>query len=167
MKAKLVDWIQIITGFAIVLGLILVIWELNQGRQIAVAQQVESGFDHFANQLLTQMGEDPAGSIAKACDEPDSLTTRDMIVLSAYHTAIVNRVRRGLVISKHSEIVGERWSDWTANFGVIFSTEYGRWWWRNSIWEPEIMEAGSRWLSENPAPITCSAFFDSYRNRNT
>ena len=159
MKSKLVDWIQIVTGFAVVFGLILVFWELNQGRQIAVAQQAETAFDHFANQLLTQMGEDPSSSIAKACDEPDNLTTRDMIVLSAYHTAIINRIRRGLVISRQSDIIGDQWNDWTGNFGVVFSTEYGRWWWRNTTWEPEIMEAGSRWLSENASPRPCSAFF--------
>ena len=81
----LTNWIQLATGVAVLIGLGLVIWELQQTREIAVAQQVDDSMSRYSNQLQAMMGEESARSLAKACDEPDSLTTEDMIILGYYY----------------------------------------------------------------------------------
>ena len=55
---KLSDWVQIITGFAIVLGLGLVIWELQQSREATMAQLTNEGFAQVGQQNATVMGGD-------------------------------------------------------------------------------------------------------------
>ena len=67
---KLSDWVQIITGFAIVLGLGLLIWELQQNREAIRSQLTSDGFIHVGQQHATIMGEDLALVIAKACENP-------------------------------------------------------------------------------------------------
>ena len=56
------------------------------------------------------------------------------------------------------------WKFWSGNFGTIFATEYGRWWWDQGGWEPEIREAGEEYLA-NVDIGTCKERYDAYRNR--
>ena len=103
--------------------------------------------------------------MAKACEEPDSLTTEDMFVLDHYYTEVLNNMRWGFYVDEAAtDLMVADWHRWTGNFYVIFATEYGRWWWQMSEWEPEIMEAGNRFLAEQDIP-SCSERFDLYRNR--
>ena len=112
------------------------------------------------------LGEHADRAVAKACDEPDSLTTEDMFVLDHFYTEVLNNMRWGFFVDEAAtDLMVADWRRWTVNFYVIFGTEYGRWWWQMSEWEPEIMEAGNRFLAELDAP-NCSESFDGYRNRN-
>ena len=123
------NWIQMFTGFAVVIGLGLVIWELQQAREITRFEQARAGSAQYAQRVQAQMGENVAGAVAKACDEPDRLTTEEMFVLDRYYMDVLNNVRDPLSASKVSEdlTVGE-WQQWTTpNFNRIFATEYGRW----------------------------------------
>ena len=160
----LTNWIQLATGVAVLIGLGLVIWELQQAREIAVAQQINNSMSQYSNQLQAMMGEESARSLAKACDEPDSLTTEDMIVLGYYYNEIVNRLRGQWELEANTDLAVFDWRAWSGNFDIIFATEYGRWWWSRGDWEGEIRDAGNRWLAEKEV-ISCSDRFDSYRNR--
>ena len=114
------------------------------------------------------MGENVAGPVAKACDEPDRLTTEEMFVLDRYYMDVLNNVRETLNASKVSEdlTVGE-WKQWTTpNFNRIFATEYGRWWFQTSNWlEPELKKAGRDFLASQEIE-GCSERYDRYRNRS-
>ena len=65
---KLNNWIQSISGLAIVVGLGLVIWELQLNREAIQSQLTTEAF-HMINQFHTStFGDDPAEVLAKACD---------------------------------------------------------------------------------------------------
>jgi hypothetical protein len=163
---SVVDWVQILTGVAVVVGLGLVIWELQQAREIARFEQLNTSFAQYTQRIQTHMGENAASAVAKACDHPDDLTTEEMFVLDRYYTNVLNNVREPLLAGRLSEdlnaIPWERWAP--GNFSIVFATEYGRWWFENSSWEPEIMEAGRKFLASREPP-NCAARYDGYRNR--
>ncbi len=160
------NWIQTISGIAVLVGLGLVVSELRQGKEIARVQLVSDSMAEFSQRDQAMMGEDASRALAKACDEPDALTTQDMIVLGYYYTEIVNNVRSTLFVSRTSpDIAVFDSKEWNSNFDMIFATEYGKWWWRHSDWEPEIMADGNKVLSAGTS-LSCSKHFDSYRNRN-
>ena len=159
------NWTQVITGVAVLIGLGLVIWELQQTREIATAQQITNSFSAYSSQLQAMMGEESVKALAKACDHPDSLTTEDMIVLGYFYTDVINELRSALHQASNTDLAVFEWKQWTGNFDTIFATEYGRWWWGNQKWEPEIMEAGNAWLAEKPTR-NCADEYASYRNRH-
>jgi len=158
------NWIQVSTMIAVLAGLGLVVWELRQVREIAIAQQASDGFAIYSQRIQAMMGERPARAVAKACDEPKSLTTEDMVVLDFYYTEVLNNMRQLRNLQQASDDLALLdWKQFTENFYRIFRTDYGRWWWSMSGWlEPEILDAGDRFIDENEV-ISCSEHYDQYR----
>ncbi len=88
-SARFQHWFQIITNVAILFGLGLVVYELNQSKQLASAQ---FAIDNMARQTsiqLAMMGEDPREALAKAALHPADLNERDVVALDAYYQSIV------------------------------------------------------------------------------
>ena len=78
------DWIQITSSVAIVIGLVVVIYELNQNFLNARAQLTHDDYVNIHAHLYTLMGENPALAIAKARKSPHELTEEDRIVVDAH-----------------------------------------------------------------------------------
>ena len=163
--------IQLITLVSVVGGIGLVIWELRQQREFAEAQQVFNISTLHRSSLQTLMGEEVSASLEKACDNPDSLTTKDMHVLINYYREMVGRIRTNYQVSQVTSMTTFDWrSAAQGNFPTVFATDYGRWLWKQgSLYaEPEIRVIGDeifeRLSSSRPS---CSSFFDGYRNRNS
>ena len=87
--ARFSNWFQIISNVAIIVGLGLVIYELNQSKQLASSQFVRDYNARETSILLAMMGEDPREALAKAALHPVDLTERDVVALDAYYMSIV------------------------------------------------------------------------------
>ena len=163
------NWLQISASIGIVIGLVLVIWELRQSQDIARAQMVDSTFGHIADLDIAELGEEPAPIQAKACEQPKELTRADLIVLDAFFVGTLDRFRRQIHISRRSDFYDdENWRNFPFHYYTIFETHAGRSWWmivrprllRN---EPELVEAGDEILSSLGEPA-CAKRLESYRN---
>ena len=91
---RLNNWVQTTTGIAIVIGLVLVIWELRQNREATQSQLTSEYWSMSSQMQATVMGEDAAIALAKACDNPQSLTKADLVILDHYYLALINRMDR-------------------------------------------------------------------------
>ena len=85
---KLSDWMQIVIGMGVLAGIALVIWELDQGHDIAVNESLSSDFSKAVSQYQSIL-EDPAATIEKACLSPDTLDLRDTVILSSYFNSLL------------------------------------------------------------------------------
>lgn len=84
MKAQAIaNWIQTLTGLAVLGGLVLV----------AMAQMTSDGFDLAAQLTLAEMGENPALVFDKACTNPAALSESDLMVLDSYNREMVHECR--------------------------------------------------------------------------
>ena len=79
--------IQILTGLAMIIGLALVVWELQQTREVAKAQLTTDIFDEGLQISSFKIGEDLPSAFAKACEDPASLTGPDFTALNGYFIA--------------------------------------------------------------------------------
>ena len=88
--------VQIITAIAVVIGLGLVVWELQQAKSLAFTQIVHGDMDG-ANQMLTSIyGEDLSRVLATACFKPTELDQPSGFVLDAYfdyQLMLIQRIR--------------------------------------------------------------------------
>ncbi len=82
-------WFQIISNVAIIFGLSLVVYELNQSKQLASAQFAIDNLARETSIQLAMMGEDPREAFAKAALHPADLNERDVVALDAYYDSIV------------------------------------------------------------------------------
>ena len=112
MDAKTIaNWIQIFTGIALLVGLALVIWELQQGQDIAMAQLTSDAYDQVLQQRVADLGEDPASVHAKACEDPTSLDARELYVLASAYGIEVSRVMRAYRIEERSGLYSGLWRE--------------------------------------------------------
>ncbi len=150
-KAKnIVDWVQVVTGIGVIIGLILVIVEIRQSREIARLQIISSDFSITANERFTMMGENLADVMAKACEDPNEISHSDWLIISSRYAEVLNRIRRGYAYSRNSTIYSDfDWQRWTINFQLIFATKPGQEWWSQQTWvEPEIRKIGNEMLEQ-------------------
>ena len=87
--ARFSNWFQIISNVAIIFGLGLVVYELNQSKQLASGQFVIDNLTRETSIRLAKMGEDPREALAKAALHPADLNERDAVALDAYYQSIV------------------------------------------------------------------------------
>ena len=128
---KFGSWIQITATFGVVLGLALVIIELQQTKALTRAQL---GSQHFAEVLANQrtlMGENPSESLHKACLYPEKLAVEDLMVLRSYVYLVGNQALRGWGLER----IGRFDSAWESGafdaYAIIASTKPGRAWLAN------------------------------------
>jgi len=101
--ARFSHWFQIISNVAIIVGLALVIYELNQSKQLALAQLANDFGSSLQERHMTIMGENPQGAIAKADLHPADLDEGDAVILDAFYT---NVSTSWINLHRSSEIFG-------------------------------------------------------------
>lgn len=75
--------VQIVTGLTVVLGLILVTFELQQTRELTRSQLVQEQLTLGMTEYIARYGENVGEHIAAACAESDTLTAEGTVVLDA------------------------------------------------------------------------------------
>lgn len=95
---------------AIIVGIVLVIWELRQTREITNWQFTHSNITDSSNDLMSLYGESGALVLAKACYNRDNLEKSELVILDSYFR---NKILRILKIQFQSEFqaVGPSWKD--------------------------------------------------------
>jgi hypothetical protein len=123
---NIVDWIQILTGVAVLVGLILVIWELQQTRELARAELASDGWGEMMASSRSEMGETFAATRAKACFAPTQLTDSEILEMRAFNYILRAEVAR----MRGYAHIGEYDIGWRElaknNIGVILGNKVGR-----------------------------------------
>lgn len=166
---SLSNWIQALTAVAVLIGLALVVWELQQTRDLARAQLISDNHANLFAQHTSLMGENPAAIINKACVQPEKLTGEDITVLNSYFWIQLTTPLRIRNIGIETDLYDpEVWRSWYQGpFLVIAGTRYGRYWWSNINTylegiDPELVEFGNEYLARNGTADTCSDYPQGY-----
>ena len=83
-SSKLFNWIQLGGTIGLLIGLLLVAFQINQATELTRLQVENEWRTNWKDQALTMMGEYPTAVIAKAVDDPHSLTTDELLILENY-----------------------------------------------------------------------------------
>ena len=168
-STTLVNWVQIITGISVVVGLVLVIWELQQSRDVAIAQLTSDAIGQAIQIDLAETGENPNIALTKACEDPSSLTNEDLTVLQGYYFAQLVYILRGLLVEQRSGLYTGVWIEAAyARFGSVFSTQPGRVWWsaQRNVYPKEMVDLGDSILMElypSTENSTQGCYLDAWR----
>ena len=145
---KLMMWVQIMTGLAVVLGLGLVIWELQQSRSVATAQLTSDGASDILQKYIADLGENPAQVFVKACKDPQSLTDEELRILRASHHIVLATASRPYRIHTRTGLY-EEWEELADSAFRDLATVPGYAFWkivRNRV-PPELRERGDAVLA--------------------
>jgi hypothetical protein len=136
--ARFSNWFQIISNVAIIVGLGLVVYELNQSKQFIHAQLSNEQMTRISDRQLTMMGEDPRDALARAALDPSNLDEKDAVTLDALYTDVLNGWS---ILRFNSETIGadNGWRFVVANEArLYFSSDPGRRW--LNVWAEELAE---------------------------
>ena len=87
-SSRFQNWFQIISNVAIIVGLGLIVYELDQSKKVANGQMIDAAASRLDDQFLAMMGEDPRGALAKAALRPGDLDENDAVTLDAFYRSI-------------------------------------------------------------------------------
>ena len=154
---KVNSWIQTITGIAVLIGIVLVVLELQQNQEAAQSQLTSDGFGMLNQSHISMLGESAAEVLAKSCDAPETLTTADLIVLDHYFTDVaLTRINRLYSLNRRGSFVSdEYWKSDLGQWNGIFSIPAGRAWFRSGQFSfpDEVRQFGEDVLADwKPAP---------------
>ena len=80
---KTSHWLMIIGNFGLLIGVVLVIIQINQNSELVREQLNHATWTDDLNLQLALMGENPSAAIATAIENPSTLTVEEMRVLDA------------------------------------------------------------------------------------
>ena len=148
---RLFNIIQMGTGIALVIGLVLVFVELQQAKSLTLAQLTSDGYSEAMEEFRVLMGENPAPVIAKSCFAPDDLTPEEYVVLTAFYSGRIAQISRLRVL----ELVADFGVPWQAlaeqQLVGILDTKPGReWFQRNLHADPELSAVAEVVIASNP-----------------
>ncbi len=128
---KVSDWMQIVVGVAVLVGIALVVWELNQGHDIAINESLSSDFSKAVSRYQSTLGEDPAATIAKACRSPDNLDLRDTTILTGYfNSLLMTPLQQSLQYQRATLGFDDNWRASAGSaLSTILGTPFGQFWW--------------------------------------
>ena len=101
-------WVQVVTAAAILFGLGLVVWELQQTRSLAHTVLIHGTIDALQQDKYSLYGEELSDVLTTACFEPDRINRSQSFVLNAYFQVRMTMVQR----YKTSSTAGGFDTDW-------------------------------------------------------
>ena len=137
------DWLQITSNLAIIAGMGIVIYELNQTQMHVRSQLLMDDFISRQTLENTIMGDNSAAAIAKARSDPEQLTAEEKIVVEAHLTSVFIRLES----YEYIEIIGVFDDTWELAIpfeaSEVFDYPYARTWWaeyrkREMYWNRDL-----------------------------
>jgi len=161
---KISNWVQVITGAALLAGIGLVVWELRQNRDAFQSQLTSDGYHNISQRNIALLGERPADVLAKACDSPESLTKSELRILEAFYVDNLNSLRRSYVLARRGDYYDvDYWKRYPSDITIMFETKVGISFWRTMTgWvEPEIKHFGDELLAAGDY-TSCAEMYDEW-----
>jgi hypothetical protein len=127
---RLNHWLTPLANVALLAGLVLVAYELNQNRSLARLDLVNEG-NVVQNQIWANlMGDLPGEVIARAIECPEEMTYADFMAMDAYLYTTMNTLYRNYELAQEGIFTAEEWREPVKTYASWFlGNPFGRAWW--------------------------------------
>ena len=164
-KLSLESWIQIIASVGLVLGLILVAYELRENRLFAMAEARRSSISEWANVSRAQYESEIFEVYVKSFEAPEELSSAEILKMGSWMTSTV-----GLYDLQYRMyeigLADDPTADLVSDFQYYFGSRFARAWYEeNKGWlSPRLVEVVDREMGRQQVE-TRSEYVESLRAR--
>jgi len=124
------DWLQLVSNTAIIVGLVVVIFELKQSHDIARTQLIRDDYIAIQSHLIALMGENAAVAVAKARSAPNELTDAEKEVVDTHLLVLYSQLGSYEYIADTGTLYYDDWMDVPpVVLNRQFNFAYARDWW--------------------------------------
>ena len=143
------EWLQILSNFAILMGLIFVYWEIQQNQALTRIQLSSDAMIMRAERANSLMGESPELVLIKACLQPDELGASDKIVLGQIFQSRLAEAARSRNTALDSDIGISYELAFEQAFRTMFNYKYGHDYYARlrEVLPEDLVEIGDRELA--------------------
>lgn len=151
---KMGNWLQVGANLGIIVGLVLVGFQLKQNSDLLRIQLLFEESQSFINHERQLMGEDAAVTWAKALESPEDLSPAEFRVMDAYLYAMSEQWRASHML-RELGILDDEWKNRLIEEATYYlGNPFGRAWWnvyRREIQLPaEMIEIVEQELNTSP-----------------
>lgn len=133
---RLQRWLTLAANLGVLVGLVLVILEINQNTQLARAAYRSEGNIVMNQVWATVMGDGIAEVIEKSVVSPKEMTHRDFIAMDAYLFPSINMIYRDYQLAMEGLYTS---ADWKASVDLYvhwyLANPFGKAWWEEEARE--------------------------------
>ncbi len=123
------EWFQLFANTGLLIGLIVLIYEVNQSNSFAQSDSASVSAGFAFDRETAVVGENASLVLAKAIDDPDGLSTQELVIIDAYHRQFLMELNN----EAYQAELGIVPSDWKENWGPYIRLHldypFGRKWW--------------------------------------
>jgi len=156
--SRWIDGMQLFASVGVLVGLILVFYEIHQNNDLARADSVRSMLVSWQQIAYSEYETDIAEIYIKSIEDPQNLTSAEIGKLSAWLTVVMNQYL--LTFEMNERGLGYNYGDLDngpehellGGFEGYFGTQFGRsWYLENKDWiAPEVIEILDREMAARP-----------------
>ena len=152
-SSKLLQWLNILTGIGVLVGLVFVALEIRQTNVIAFAEARGELLADYQQQAMSNYGPEIADLFIKSVEEPEQLSDAEIFKLNAYLVAVMSVLNKQAVLYYDFGWAAEPSDDILDNARFYFGGHFARSWWQeNKYWmDPNLVELFDQHIAENPA----------------
>lgn len=167
------NWARVLSAVAVTIGLVLVIWELQQTRTLARAQLLHDSFTDSYHYFLTRMGENSSEVHVKACLNPQEMSNAEIAVNFADSETLWLEMRRFILLESIANFGGDIDAYLEAAMSLYLGRPLG---WHKyettrETWPPILKKAAERVIEKDlviPCEKQLQGFIDVFRqNKKT
>ena len=127
---KLSSWLTIVANVGLLVGMALVVYQIDQNSRLARMALVNEG-NVASNQFWADlMGETPADVIAMAVECPEAMTYSDFIAMDAFLFTGMNILYRNYELAQEGIFTEEDWQESVEGYAAWYlGNSFGRVWW--------------------------------------
>jgi hypothetical protein len=157
-NSRWIDGMQLIASVGVLLGLILVFYEIRQNNELAKADSVRELLVSWQQIAFSEYETNIVDIYIKSVEDPENLTSAEIGKLGAWLNVVMNQYlltfemnERGLGYNYRDVDNGPE-QELLGGYEIYFGTPFGRsWYLENKSWiSPEIIEILDREMAANP-----------------
>ena len=127
---RISGWVSLITNIALLGGIALVAYEINQNSELVRVQLVNEGIRHSNEMYAMGMGDNPMEVIARAGECPETMNYADFIVMDAFLYTSINILYRDYQLAQEGIFTEARWKSGVDALAHWFlGNKFGQAWW--------------------------------------
>ncbi len=151
-SSRLNEWLQILASLGVLVGLIVVAYEIKQNTEVAEAEHYRESYSMWMHVATVEIESNIDEIFIKSIADPENLTSRDLVKLNAWFILVTSTYDNGaraseLGIATPTGLISE------SDARYYFSSEISRQWFEaNKHWlHPDNAEIISRVIETTPA----------------
>ena len=144
------DWLQVLTGVSVVVGVVLVLIQLRQNEDLTFSQVRSEQYDAWQFIDTLAMSESFAKVMVRALETPDELTLEDAIELDGRMFAILDQFDRLYDLASLGIFDGDPDGMVTPNVEYYFGNRFAISWWaeKKAQFNPALVNAVDSVISD-------------------